>query len=255
MSSRMDFSGRSQDCTKILLTLSPWVYGLSPTKGIVARLQCLLFYGFDETNISVIPLQVQGSGQWSAIAVPSRLCVRDPRKSPLQGVRITVKEIFSVKGLKTGLGSRAYSELYPPATATSPAIQKLLDAGAEVLGVSKMCPMVLKAPPTQCVDVSAPFNPRGDGYHSPSGGSSGQAAAVATYPWLDFAIASDCRYAWAHCHSGCVSDCKFPATFSGRMPAQANGCFSLRPTHGALSVEGMWSGVPYGASYSNEESI
>lgn len=34
------------------------------------------------------------------------------------------------------------------------------------------------------------------------------------------------------------------ATFSGRMPAQANGCFSLRPTVGALPTEGMWSGVP-----------
>lgn len=54
--------------------------------------------------------------------------------------------------------------------------------------------MVLKAPPTQCIDVSAPFNPRGDGYLSPSGGSSGQATAVAAYEWVDFAIGSDCEY-------------------------------------------------------------
>ena len=142
---------------------------------------------------SVTTLHIQGSGQRQAIAVPSRLCVRHPRSLPLQGVRITVKEIFDVKGLRTGLGSRAYIELYPPVLATAPAIQRLLDAGVEFLGMSKMCSMVLKAPPTQCVDVSAPFNPRGDGYNSPSGGSSGQAAAVSTYPWLDFAIASDCE--------------------------------------------------------------
>ena len=139
-----------------------------------------------------MPLQIQGSSQVPAIAVPSRLCARDPQSLPLQGVRVTVKEIFDMEGLRTGLGSRAYTELYPPAQATSPAIQTLLDAGVEVLGLSKMCSMVLKAPPAQCVDVSAPFNPRGDGYHSPSGGSSGQAAAVAAYPWLDFGIASDC---------------------------------------------------------------
>lgn len=35
------------------------------------------------------------------------------------------------------------------------------------------------------------------------------------------------------------------ATFSGRMPAQAAGVFSLRPSTGAISREGMWSGVPY----------
>lgn len=142
---------------------------------------------------SVVPLHFQRSCQRPAIAVPSRLCGRDPRSLPLQGVRITVKEIFNMKGLKTGLGSRGYAELYPPALATSTAIQKLVDVGVEILGMSKMCPMVLKTPPTHCVDVSAPFNPRGDGYHSPSGGSSGQAAAVATYPWLDFAVASDCE--------------------------------------------------------------
>lgn len=112
--------------------------------------------------------------------------------APLRGVRITVKDIFDIAGLRTGLGSRAYAELYEPATHTAPSIQKLLDAGAELVGMSRMCSMVLKAPPTQCVDVSSPFNPRGDGYQSPSGGSSGQAAAVATYSWLDFAIGSDC---------------------------------------------------------------
>lgn len=111
---------------------------------------------------------------------------------PLAGTRITVKDIFDVAGLKTGLGSRAYAELYPPAKTTAHSIQKLLNLGAELVGMSKMCSMVLNAPPTQCVDVIAPFNPRGDGYQSPSGGSSGQAAAVATYKWLDFAIGSDC---------------------------------------------------------------
>lgn len=104
-----------------------------------------------------------------------------------------MKDIFTIQGLRMGLGSRAYTELYPPASSTAPAIQILLDAGAQLVGISKMCSMVLKAPPTQCIDLSAPFNPRGDGYHSPSGGSSGSAVAVAAYDWIDFAIASDCK--------------------------------------------------------------
>ena len=139
-------------------------------------------------------MQLQGSGQTPAIAVPSRLRSRGSLPGgSLRGIRITVKDIFDIAGLKTGLGSRAYTELYGPAINTAPSIQKLLNAGAELVSMSKMCSMVLKASPTQCVDVSAPFNPRGDGYLSPSGGSSGQAAAVATYPWLDFAIGSDCE--------------------------------------------------------------
>lgn len=143
---------------------------------------------------SILPLRLQGTGQKAAIAVPSRFPSSSTKnRLPLAGCRTTVKEIFDVQGLKTGLGSRAYSELYPPASETAPAIQKLIEAGADLIGISKMCPMVLKAPPTQCIDVSAPFNPRGDGYISPSGGSSGQAAAVAAYDWVDFAIGSDCE--------------------------------------------------------------
>lgn len=34
------------------------------------------------------------------------------------------------------------------------------------------------------------------------------------------------------------------ATISGRMPAQINGCFSMRPSCGMISTEGMWSGAP-----------
>lgn len=139
-------------------------------------------------------MNIQGSAQVPAIAAPSRIRfgANSPRL-PLHGVRITVKNIFDVAGLRTALGSRPYAELYPPAKITAVAVQKLIDVGAEIVGMSKMCPMVLKAPPTQCIDVSAPFNPRGDGYLSPSGGSSGHAAAVATHEWLDFAIGSDCK--------------------------------------------------------------
>lgn len=193
---------------------------------------------------SILPLQIQGMGQKAAIAVPSRLPGCSKTRLPLSGYRITVKEIFDVRGLKTGLGSRAYTELYPPASQTAPAIQKLIEGGADLIGISKMCSMVLKAPPTQCIDVSAPFNPRGDGYLSPSGGSSGQAAAVATYEWVDFAVGSDCEYQggdMVEIHCSCLPK----ATFSGRMPAQANGCFALRPTVGCLPTQGMWSGVPY----------
>ncbi|KAF2450877.1 amidase signature enzyme [Karstenula rhodostoma CBS 690.94] len=79
--------------------------------------------------------------------------------------------------------------------------------------------------PTQSVDYEAPFNPRLDGYQIPGGSSSGSASAIASYEWLDFAIATD-------------------ATGSVRIPALWNGCFGLRPSTGALSTEGVVSVYP-----------
>lgn len=142
-----------------------------------------------------IQLSVQGNQHFArSVAVPSRLlATSNTRKNaPLAGMRITVKDMFDIKGFQTSLGSRAYRDLYPPATRTAPAIQKLIDKGAILLGLSQLCSMVGTTEPTQCVDFQAPFNPRGDGYQSPSGGSSGQPSAVAAYEWLDCAIGTDC---------------------------------------------------------------
>jgi hypothetical protein len=72
----------------------------------------------------------------------------------------------------------------------------------------------------EATDYHAPFNPRGDGYQSPAGSSSGSAAAIAAYDWLDFTIAED-------------------TTGSGRRPAAANGCFQYRPTHDLVDLTGM----------------
>lgn len=127
------------------------------------------------------------------VTVASRVQRLEPSRKPLAGVRITVKDMFDVKGFTTSLGSREYLALSKPATETAPAIQKLIDQGAEIVGLSKMCSMVLLQHPPHCVDFAAPFNPRGDGYQSPSGGNSGQAAAIAAYEWLDIAVGTDCK--------------------------------------------------------------
>lgn len=104
-----------------------------------------------------------------------------------------VKDIFDIEGIRTSVGSRDYLRLYPPAHTTAPAIQALIDLGCDLIGLSKMGSMVLKQEPTQAVEFLAPFNPRADGWQSPSGGSSGQASAIAQYDWLDIAVASDCE--------------------------------------------------------------
>jgi hypothetical protein len=135
-----------------------------------------------------------GNRTAQSVAVPSRLRVQKSKSLPLSGMRITIKDMFEVEGFRTSIGSRAYLELYPPACRTAPAIQKLIDSGAVIVGFTQLCSMVGTTDPTQCIDFQAPFNPRGDGYQSPSGGSSGQPSAIAAYEWLDIAIGSDCEF-------------------------------------------------------------
>lgn len=142
----------------------------------------------------LIPLKAGSSNHHArCIAVPSRLRAQPSSSRPLDGLRITIKDMFDIKGLRTSLGSREYLALCPRASATAPAVETLIKAGVEVLGITKMCAMVGIQHPVQCVDFPAPFNPRGDGYQSPSGGNNGQAAAVAAYDWLDIAIGTDCN--------------------------------------------------------------
>lgn len=76
-----------------------------------------------------------------------------------------------------------------PGSEIHPHIQRLIDAGATVVGTTMLCPFATREEPWLCTE-QAPYNPRGDGEQSPGGGSPGSAVAVASYPWLDAAIGS-----------------------------------------------------------------
>lgn len=72
----------------------------------------------------------------AAIPVPSRLYfVND--KLPLSGVRFVAKDVYHVKGVKTGAGSREYYKLYPAHNESAPSVQKLVDLGAVLVGKVK----------------------------------------------------------------------------------------------------------------------
>jgi hypothetical protein len=53
--------------------------------------------------------------------------------------------------------------------------------------------MISREEPVEATAFQAPFSPRGDGYQSPVGSSSGSAAAIASYEWLDLPIGSDSK--------------------------------------------------------------
>lgn len=75
------------------------------------------------------------------------------------------------------------------------------------------------------VDYHSPFNARGDGYQDPSSSSSGPGAGIGAYPWFDLGLGSDT--------GGSI-----------RNPAQVNGAFGNRPSHGLVDLTGVMPLAP-----------
>ncbi|CDH17471.1 related to D-mandelate dehydrogenase [Zygosaccharomyces bailii ISA1307] len=155
------------------------------------------------------------------IAVPSRLYYTVSEEQPLAGYRVGIKDLYDIAGTKTGGASRKYYDLYEEANVTCPSVQRLIDLGAIIVGKLKLTQFANGGNPTaNYVDYHAPYNPRGDGYQSPSSSSCGSGAAEAAYDWLDFTVGSD---------TGC----------SVRCPAGSQGLYGLRPSFGAISLDGV----------------
>lgn len=130
----------------------------------------------------------------ACVPVPSRLYFEPPSaQRPLSGLRVAVKDVIDLKGVRTSNCCRAYDTLYGPKARTAPCFQALLDLGAIVVGKTKTVQFASGAHPIDFFDVQCSFNPRGDGYQSPSMSSEGSASAMAGYEWLDFAIGTDSK--------------------------------------------------------------
>ncbi|KAL8902189.1 MAG: hypothetical protein Q9207_004842 [Kuettlingeria erythrocarpa] len=164
--------------------------------------------------------------QSPGIGVPSRLYYTRSASKPLAGVRVGIKDIYDIAGVKTSDGNRAVYGFYPPATVNSVPVQRLVDAGAILVGKMKTSQFANGEMATaDWVDYHSPFNPRGDGYQDPSSSSSGPGAGAASYPWLDLTLGSDT--------GGSI-----------RGPSQVQGLFGNRPTHNLVSLAGTMPLAP-----------
>ena len=133
---------------------------------------------------------------------------------PLGGVPFAVKDNIDVAGMPTTAGCPAFA--YPPAQ-TAPAVQRLLDAGAIMLGKTNLDQFA-----TGLVGVRSPYGvPRNpfDPAMVPGGSSSGSAVAVAS-GLASFALGTD-------------------TAGSGRVPAAFNNLVGLKPSCGWLSTSGV----------------
>lgn len=171
-------------------------------------------------SFQILSAKIAGSATVT-VGVPSRLYYEPSETQPLAGVRIAVKDIFSLAGVKKSNGNRAWYHLYPPESSTCTAISRLLAAGAVVVGTQKVSQFATSEVATvDWVDYHSPFNPRGDGYQDPSSSSSGAGASMASYEWLDAAVGTDT--------GGSI-----------RSPAGVNGVFGNRPSHGSVALDNV----------------
>jgi amidase len=155
----------------------------------------------------------------SAISVP--LDVRRSTLSiggaPLADRRFVVKENIDVAGQTSTNGNPTWARTHAPAALDAPAVDRLLAAGARLVGKAHMDEMAYSLLGANA-HFGTPVNPAAPDRH-PGGSSSGSAVAVAS-GLADFAIGTDT-----------AGSCRAPASFCG--------IFGFRPSHGAVSSNGV----------------
>lgn len=138
------------------------------------------------------------------------------KSGPLAGLTAAVKDMYNIAGYRTGGGSPEWLEAHSPATSNAGAVQKILDAGATIIGKT-VCDEFFYSVSGANAHYGTPVNPRALG-RLPGGSSSGSASATASGA-CDFALGSDT--------GGSV-----------RVPASFCGLYGLRPTHGRVDLSG-----------------
>jgi aspartyl-tRNA(Asn)/glutamyl-tRNA(Gln) amidotransferase subunit A len=144
----------------------------------------------------------------------------EQRAGPLSGRTLLVKDLIDVAGVRTTYGSKIYAEHVPERTA--PAVGRLLDAGAELVGKANL-PEFAWNVTGQNPWYGTVENPVRPG-RTTGGSSSGNAAALAA-GLCDLGLGTD---------TGC----------SIRLPSACCGTVGLKPRWGAIPTEGVFPLVP-----------
>ncbi|MEO1248895.1 MAG: amidase [Pseudomonadota bacterium] len=141
---------------------------------------------------------------------------------PLSGLTFAAKDLFDIEGFPTGAGNPTWLATHGVAERTAPVVQRLLDAGARLIGKTHTDEMAFSLN-GENHHYGTPTNPAAPD-RIPGGSSSGSAVAVAS-ALVDFALGTDT--------GGSV-----------RLPAAFCGIYGIRPTHGAVPIDGVFPLAP-----------
>jgi Asp-tRNA(Asn)/Glu-tRNA(Gln) amidotransferase A subunit family amidase len=159
-----------------------------------------------------------------AFVVGPELLAAGRGQGPLTGSTVAVKDVVDVRGLVTGAGNPSWRLGSVPATANAPVVDRLLDAGADLVGTTVCDELAFSLSGTNVHD-GTPANPV-DPRLVPGGSSSGSASAVG-HGLVDLGVGTDT--------GGSI-----------RVPASYCGVIGYRPTHGRVPVAGV---VPLAPSF------
>ena len=162
--------------------------------------------------------------KWGALVVGPEVMLDGRPGGPLHGRDFVVKDVFDVAGYKTGAGNPEYLATHDSAPVTAPAVTRLVDAGARLIGKAVTDEFTWSLAGTN-PHYGTPRNPH-DPDRFPGGSSSGSAVAVAA-GLVPFALGTD-------------------TAGSVRVPASYCGVFGMRPTHGRIDNAAV---VPLAPSY------
>ena len=151
-----------------------------------------------------------------------RVRIEGRQGGSLSGLTFAAKDLFDVAGHPTGGGNPDWARSNPIPTRHAWAVQRLLDAGATLIGKTITDEVSLGIVGENAF-YGTPTNSRAPD-RVPGGSSSGSAAAVAA-GLCDTALGTDT--------GGSV-----------RVPASFCGLYGIRPTHGRLDVSGMMPQAP-----------
>jgi Asp-tRNA(Asn)/Glu-tRNA(Gln) amidotransferase A subunit family amidase len=151
---------------------------------------------------------------WRIVGTP---LVQPTSSGPLDGETVAVKDLFAIQGHRIGGGVPEYLTAARASHVTAAAVSSLLAAGAAITGIARTDEFAYSiaganphygTPPNAAVPGALP-----------GGSSSGPATAVASGQ-VSIGLATD-------------------TAGSIRVPASYQGLWGLRPTHGAVSTDGV----------------
>ncbi|WP_244830209.1 amidase [Caballeronia sp. TF1N1] len=151
-----------------------------------------------------------------------RIRVNATGSGALDGLRFAVKDLIDIAGVTTGGGNPDWFATHDAAQCHAPCVAKLLAAGASVDGKTITDELAYSLEGAN-EHYGTPLNPRWP-HALPGGSSSGSASAVASGS-VDFALGTDT--------GGSV-----------RVPAAFCGLWGIRPTHDAVSLDGVLPFAP-----------